>query len=493
MPAQGRWTPATGGRSSSLSIIGSFPAGGAAIGTCLRQRRAVAAGRGGADVVDRGDQEPQVGGQVGRGGAGGARQRDRVDPSGAGDPEDERHRGLVPRPECVLLRLVAEPGHAAYGQQLGLRHGAPGEPAGRRVEALGRRFDVAGELHGLHRRELGLALLAPRREVADQRRRRLRVGVHPTLAGQRAVLRGVGAGHAPGAARYGARDLALGEQGRGGDGRRHRRRGVGGTLPGDARDPVARRLQRGPDPVRVHDQETADDQRGRDQCGTRQRVGTPSGGAGAADDRGALPTLVGAVLREPLEGRPDLGGRHPAQLGELHPRVQQAALRLLERQPDLTRSLLRRRGRELGEQQRLARGDGELVERVEGRAQLGVELAVAVEDPGRVPPLRVGEHVRAYPRLRVVEPPQLRPAVPGCDEGVADRAARRGQITGQRERLDEQPITGFGVEDVELLGIGHGPATVRRRTTDPEKPDALAHPGVAARIAPDQRVMMGKP
>ena len=76
---------------------------------------------------------------------------------------------------------------------------------------------------------------------------------------------------------------------------------------------------------------------------------------------------------------------------------------------------------------------------------------------------------------------------------VADRAARRGQITGQRERLDEQPITGLGVEDVELLGIGHGPATVRRLTTDPEKPDALAHPGVAARIAPDQRVMMGKP
>ena len=32
MPAQGRWTPATGGRSSSLSIIGSLPAGGAAIG-----------------------------------------------------------------------------------------------------------------------------------------------------------------------------------------------------------------------------------------------------------------------------------------------------------------------------------------------------------------------------------------------------------------------------------------------------------------------------
>ena len=121
------------------------------------------------------------------------------------------------------------------------------------VEALGRRIDVAGELHGLHRRELGLALLAPAREVADQRRRRLRVGVHPTLAGQRAVLSGIGAGHAPGPAGNGARDLTLGEQGRGGGGRRHRRRGVGGALPGDARDPFARRLQRGPHPVRVRD------------------------------------------------------------------------------------------------------------------------------------------------------------------------------------------------------------------------------------------------
>ena len=216
-------------------------------------------------------------------------------------------------------------------------------------------------------------------------------------------------------------------------------------------------LQGGPDAVGVRHREAADDQGGRHQGGARQGMRTPSRGAGAADDGGARPALVGAVLRQ------------PRSIG----RISVAAISRCS--TNCTRASSRRRSASSsGRPTSRACSSGEAVdssartsalrdrreqrvEGVEGRAELGVELAVAVEDAGGVPPLRVGEHVGPYPRLGVVEPLQLGPAVPGRDEGVADRAARRGQVTGQRERLDEQPVAGLGVEDVELLGIGHGP------------------------------------
>ena len=170
-----------------------------------------------------------------------------------------------------------------------------------------------------------------------------------------------------------------------------------------------------------------------------ERVGTPPRGPGPAEDRGAGPGRVLGLLAQRLEQRPDVRGRDVTVHRELCRRGLQHPLGLGAGEADLAGQVAHADAGEVGQQQRLALGDRELAEGLEGGFGLLVEALVAVPDPRGVPSLRVRPGVRARPALGVGQPGDLRPPVPGDDERVADRAARGRQVAGQRVGLEQQP------------------------------------------------------
>ena len=220
-------------------------------------------------------------------------------------------------------------------------------------------------------------------------------------------------------------------------------------------------LEGRPDALGVGDRGTAEHQGAHHGDRADGGVRPTAGGAGAPDDGHARPAHVGDVVAQRLEQRPDGRRRHLALHRELGGGQLQPRLGVVLREPDLAGHVGHRDVGELGEQEHLALGDRQLGERVEGRADVGVELAVAVEDPGRVAALRVPPGQRPDPGHRVLEPGHLAPVVPGGHERVAHRAARGRQVAGEGEGLLEQRGTGRLVEVVELVYGLHGRSTVR--------------------------------
>ena len=313
-----------------------------------------------------------------------------------------------------------------------------------------------GRLELLHRRGVALGIGEPGRLAGHQD-----PGLGPS-----------GAGLAP-AAGEPRRELVDGDEVVGADrhervrggrlGVRLRRLGPGGPgaepQGGDAG--AASVLEGRPDALGVGDRGTAEHQGAHHGDRADGGVRPTAGGAGAPDDGHPRPAHVGDVVAQRLEQRPDGRRRHLALHRELGGGQLQPGLGVVLREPDLAGHVGHRDVGELGEQQDLALGDRQLGERVERGADVGVELAVAVEDPGRVAALRVPPGQRPDPGLGVLEPGHLAPVVPGGHERVAHSAARGRQVAGQGEGLLEQRGTGRLVEVVELVWGLHGRSTVR--------------------------------
>ena len=190
------------------------------------------------------------------------------------------------------------------------------------------------------------------------------------------------------------------------------------TAPGRRRARAGRSRPGSPD--------AADHERRDRRQHAHRGVGTPPRGAGPSDDR-----------RARAAGRPSTWARNGS-------RVRRASLDAMPRwrayvavavcrarsaasrgQADLAGDVGERAGGEQREQHHLPLDQAELAQRVQRRAHLGVEVLVAVPDPGGVPALGVRPRLRPDGGLGVVEPGDLAPVVPGDDEGVAHRGPRR--------------------------------------------------------------------
>ncbi len=156
-----------------------------------------------------------------------------------------------------------------------------------------------------------------------------------------------------------------------------------------------------------------------------------------------------------VEGRSQSGDRHLERERELRCSVLELALGLLQGQADLASHLLHSDRRELGEQQRLALGGGEIPQGLDDRGRLRVGRALAVEEPRARAALGEPPRVRPYHRLGVVHPLELAPVVCGDDEGLLHGSARGLAVAGQREGLHEEAVAGVAVERIEPGGIPH--------------------------------------
>ncbi len=429
--------------------------------------------RQGAQAVDGVRQQSGLGGEIGPVGVLRTGERDGRGPTGAGHAGDHGGRGLLPGAQHEQGGVVADPVDVVGGDELDPGVGAPAEPATHDV-VRGLGAAVRGRpLHGLDHAAPRLQLVCRRLELLHRRGGALGIGEPGRLAGHQDPGPGPsGPGLAP-ATRDPRRQLVDGDEVVGADGhervcggrlgvRLRRRRAVrpgAETQRGDAG--AASVLEGGPDALGVGDRGTAQHQGAHDGHRAAGGVRPTAGGAGTPDDGHARPADVGDVLAQRLEQRSDGRRGYLALHRELGGGQLQLRLGVVLREPDLAGHVGHRDVGELGEQEHLALGDRQLGERVEGRADVGVELAVAVEDPGRVAALRVPPGQRTDPGHGVLEPGHLAPVVPGGHERVAHRVARGRQIAGEREGLLEQRGTGRLVEVVELVCGLHGRSTVR--------------------------------
>ncbi len=194
-------------------------------------------------------------------------------------------------------------------------------------------------------------------------------------------------------------------------------------------------------------EEERDDGGGDAGPGVRAAAGRP----GPADDGRPREPGSGGALGQGLQVGAHRGGGHVAVLGEAGGGGLQLALGGLVGEPDLARHLLHGDRAQLGEQQHLALGHRQLGERVEGGPRLRVEALVAVPDAGGVAALRVRPRLRPDPGFGVGSTRDLAPVVPRGHEGVAHRAPRGGEVTGQRIGLHEKALARVLVERVELV------------------------------------------
>ena len=235
------------------------------------------------------------------------------------------------------------------------------------------------------------------------------------------------------------------------------------------------------------DQGAGGQQRGGGEAGPDHGVRTTSRGAGATDDRGAGPADVLERAVEGVEQPRDVGGRGVPVQRELRARRLELALGVGAGEADGAGHLAEGERGDAVEDEQLALARGELGERVEGAAHLGVERLVAVPDAGGVPPAGATEGERADVAVAVLELPDLAPAVPGDHEGVADGGPGGRRVTGEGVRLVQETGAGLDVVGVEGLGAPHDRSTVRegslRRTSLP-RVVAVGTGGVGARSAP---------
>ena len=211
------------------------------------------------------------------------------------------------------------------------------------------------------------------------------------------------------------------------------------------------------DAVVVGDEEPAAREGRDDQADADQQVRTPARGAGAPDDGRARPALPGALRDQAVENGSDLVRRDRALRARTpsSPSCSRVSASSSESPTSrasswcdadvrwLRRSVLRAGTGSFASASRVARTSGSsLRSRCQMRAvcRRWAWLQACGRDPG----------------LRVVEPLQLGPVVPGGDVRVADRAARGREVAGEGVREDQQPVAAVGVERVEPLGIGHG-------------------------------------
>ena len=109
---------------------------------------------------------------------------------------------------------------------------------------------------------------------------------------------------------------------------------------------------------------------------------------------------------------------------------------------------------EVGQQEHPALLVGQVVQGVQHGLLLGAQPLLATPQPGDVPSLRHRPRARTHPLLGVGQAGDLAPVVAGGLERVADRAAGRGQVAGERVGLQDQPSA---ARQVELVEVGPGP------------------------------------
>ena len=155
VPIQGRSTPATGGRSTSLSMAGTSPAGtGAVAASSGFSAHGPVSGRAHKPLTASASR-PACGGEVGSVGVLGPGEGDGGGPTGARDAGDHGGLRLLPGAQHEEGGVVTDPVHVVGGDELDPGVGAPAEPAAHDVV---RRLGVAVRRRHLH----GLDHAAPR-------------------------------------------------------------------------------------------------------------------------------------------------------------------------------------------------------------------------------------------------------------------------------------------------------------------------------------------
>ena len=122
---------------------------------------------------------------------------------------------------------------------------------------------------------------------------------------------------------------------------------------------------------------------------------------------------------------------------------------------------------EVGQQEGPALLVGQVVQGVQHVLLLGAQSLLPMPQPGDVPSLRHRPRARAHPLLGVGQAGHLAPVVAGGLERVADRAARRGQVAGERVGLQDQASAARQVELVEVRPGSGSWKGVRKWTRNP--------------------------
>ena len=373
--------------------------------------------------------------------------------AGPGDPDDVRAADVVGDAELQQLRRLAEPAHAVGVEELQARLAAAGEPAEGRPVRRGRCPRGARDLHGL---EVVAPRLAGGGELADE-------GVPPTWIGEAGVLaHGVDAGaggvlrgvdHAPSGSGDHADHLRQAQQHLLGD--RFRRR-LGIRCRGGLLDPA-------PD-----DEQASGERQGEEYDDPADGVHPTAAAAGSRRW-----TEPGGVRSPRRSGRAARWQRGPPRL-ECSVSLQKE--RLAASSWSSIRAALSPSSRPMPGVVKPARWAssegpallvGQVVQGVQHVLLLGAQSLLPMPQPGDVPSLRHRPRARAHPLLGVGQAGHLAPVVAGGLERVADRAARRGQVTGERVGLQDQASAARQVELVEVRPGSGSWRRVRKWTRNP--------------------------